>query len=380
METRNGKYRETIYYGKIRVHSPFFNRKTDAKEWLAKKKAERAKMQVMGEDYRPQSTKTFEEFAQEWFNTKILNFKSPSTIVDYQRILTKHLTPVIGKKLLREIREKDATTILRSLKDKGQSEKSISDIISIAKQVLGEAERDEEISKNPFRFFKAPKVSERDHSFWTDAEISQFLLSSRESEYYPFFVCAFYTGMRRGEIAGLTWDCIDFQNNLITVKSTRNRYGHRNTTKTGRIRYAPINTFLKNVLLQLFQKRTDATPYVFLYKNEPLDVQHIYRVFQILQEKAGIQNRIRVHDTRHTFASLFMMKGLGTLYDLANILGHSDTKMTQRYAHLSKQHLSVRTENMKFGMEDELFSKTSPIHPTSIVGVALVVKIEGLFF
>jgi len=54
--------------------------------------------------------------------------------------------------------------------------------------------------------------------------------------------------------------------------------------------------------------------------------------------QAGIAN-IRFHDLRHTFASWYMMNG-GDLYKLAKILGHSNIKMTERYAKLSKQHIA----------------------------------------
>lgn len=49
--------------------------------------------------------------------------------------------------------------------------------------------------------------------------------------------------------------------------------------------------------------------------------------------------RIRIHDVRHTYASLFMMSG-GNLYDLKKVLGHVDVKTTERYAHLSSDHLA----------------------------------------
>jgi site-specific recombinase XerD len=60
--------------------------------------------------------------------------------------------------------------------------------------------------------------------------------------------------------------------------------------------------------------------------------------FEDLLERAGIQD-FRFHDLRHTFASRYMMKG-GDLYELAKILGHSNIKMTERYAKLAKQHIA----------------------------------------
>jgi site-specific recombinase XerD len=61
-------------------------------------------------------------------------------------------------------------------------------------------------------------------------------------------------------------------------------------------------------------------------------------VFEDLIEKADIEN-FRFHDPRHPFASWYMMNG-GDLYELAKILGHSNIKMTERYAKLARQHIA----------------------------------------
>jgi integrase len=60
--------------------------------------------------------------------------------------------------------------------------------------------------------------------------------------------------------------------------------------------------------------------------------------FEDLLERAKIEN-FRFHDLRHTFASWYMMNG-GDLYELARILGHSNIKMTERYAKLARKHIA----------------------------------------
>ena len=66
--------------------------------------------------------------------------------------------------------------------------------------------------------------------------------------------------------------------------------------------------------------------------------QRVEGSFDDLLERAGIKD-FRFHDLRHTFASWFMMNG-GDLYELAKILGHSNIKMTERYAKLARQHIA----------------------------------------
>ncbi len=366
MEIRNGKFRESIWIRNKKITSPSFTRKTDALTWKAMMRTQREKQLALGEEYKVQSKRSFADFSLEWLEGKIKPSCKPSTYKDYEQGLRCHLNPVLGTTLLKDIRIKDADQVVISLTKKGNNPKRIGDMLTLLKQILNEAERREEIIKNHLRHYKGPKVPQLQFKFWSSSEISQFLLHCQTNPFYPFFVTAFYTGMRKGEIAALTWECVDFEKNLITVKGTLDKFGHRESTKTGRIRYVPMNDFLKGILLQHFKNRSEASKYVFLSNGMPIDTNHLYRVFGRIQKQAGIANRIRMHDTRHTFASQFMMKG-GALYDLSQILGHTDTKMTQRYAHLSPQHLSMATKHLQFGMEGELSRDFTPILPQSNV-------------
>ena len=92
----------------------------------------------------------------------------------------------------------------------------------------------------------------------------------------------------------------------------------------------------------------------------------IYRDFDKAQKKAGIQTRLRFHDLRHTFASQFMMNG-GNVFDLQKLLGHTDIKMTMRYAHYSPEHLQSAMKGFELGHLSE---------PTHILPTASKWKIE----
>ncbi|MGZ3695749.1 MAG: tyrosine-type recombinase/integrase, partial [Bdellovibrionota bacterium] len=88
----------------------------------------------------------------------------------------------------------------------------------------------------------------------------------------------------------------------------------------------------------------------FVFSDEagnPVDAHHLCRVFHRSQKKAGFSRLIRFHDMRHTFASHFMMNG-GNIYDLQKLLGHSTLEMTQRYAHMSPDHLEKAIQIVSF--------------------------------
>lgn len=132
------------------------------------------------------------------------------------------------------------------------------------------------------------------------------------------------TGMRLGEILRLDWKDIDLANNII----------HIYVAKSGYQREVPIMPSLKALLL-----RMEPQPYGKVFN---ISVKQVTADFKQALKQAGIQD-IRFHDCRHTFASHFMMSG-GSITDLQRILGHSDLKLTQRYAHLSPTYLRKSIE------------------------------------
>lgn len=174
--------------------------------------------------------------------------------------------------------------------------------------------------------------------FWIKAEINQFLIANKNDQLLPFFFVAVHSGLRLAELCGLKWDRIDFANNQISVTRTRDKYGLKETTKTKIKRFVPMTNEVRALLLAL-HKRNLGNPYIFLEKDgSEVKYAHVYRRFGKAQTKAGITNKIRFHDLRHSFASNYMMNG-GNVFDLQKLLGHTDIKMTMRYAHLTPDHL-----------------------------------------
>ena len=139
---------------------------------------------------------------------------------------------------------------------------------------------------------------------------------------------ALTTGMRIAEIFALKWSDILYREQLIAVRSK---------LKGGKMRYAPMPLELaaeiKHFPAVLGEDR------IFPPKRGAKgERQRVERSFETILRMAGISD-FRFHDLRHTFASWYMMNG-GDLYELAKILGHSNIKMTERYAKLGKQHIA----------------------------------------
>lgn len=136
------------------------------------------------------------------------------------------------------------------------------------------------------------------------------------------------TGMRRGEIFRLEWRDILYNEGLIVVRAK---------LKKGTVRHVPMPPELAEEIRRypavLGEDR--------ILPPEPGATsgrQRADKSFHELLERAKIRD-FRFHDLRHTFASWYMMNG-GDLYELAKILGHSNIKMTERYAKLGRQHIA----------------------------------------
>ena len=136
------------------------------------------------------------------------------------------------------------------------------------------------------------------------------------------------TGMRAAEIFGLRWSDVMYSEGLLAVRAK---------LKGGKMRYVPMLPELAGELRRfpavigedrIFPPKPGATS----------GRQRVEGSFEDLLERAAIKD-FRFHDLRHTFASWYMMNG-GDLYELAKILGHSNIKMTERYAKLARQHIA----------------------------------------
>jgi integrase len=142
----------------------------------------------------------------------------------------------------------------------------------------------------------------------------------------PIVLLAINTGMRRGEIFNLGWGDVDLVSNMVTIKGKKSKSGHT--------RYVPLNDEVRETLL-LWKGMSGGSGLVFPSKDgNPLD--NVRRAWGTALEMAEITD-FRFHDLRHHFASRLVMEGTD-LNTVRELLGHSDIKMTLRYAHLSPEH------------------------------------------
>jgi integrase len=141
------------------------------------------------------------------------------------------------------------------------------------------------------------------------------------------------TGARQGEILGLEWRHVDFENKLANLQETKN----------GRPRSISLADPLVDELKRLYEKRISSKKLVFASRTAfgRIDIK---KAWQQALNRAGIED-CRFHDTRHTFCTLAARQGASNL-ELATAMGHRTLGMLQRYTHLDVQVTKKFSKNI----------------------------------
>ena len=158
-------------------------------------------------------------------------------------------------------------------------------------------------------------------------ELMPSLKAVRFSDHVEAIVLlAMNTGMRRGEMLSLQWKQVDLINKVVTITSEN--------SKSKKIRHIPLNGEAFNALSD-WRDQTKTKKYVF--ESTPgVPFKDIKKGFLAVLKDADIEG-FRFHDLRHHFASKLVMAGVD-LNTVRELLGHTDLKMTLRYAHLAPEH------------------------------------------
>lgn len=346
IKRKNGySYRARIVLPNKQRVSKSFTRKVDAQKWERQYRYQIQAGLIDGSqlDHRI----TFNELVRLWYTAKIQPVKSERTLCNYRSDVRVHLLPWLANLPIQKIQRSHGDQLVLRMKAINCAHRTINKILTRFKQILNFAVEEQLLIANPLARFPSLKEPPKQDTYLTAKEIQQLLVANNQEWIYPILVLALNTGMRLGELSGLCWDRINFDSGLIEVTRNMTQEGLKETTKTNLKRFIPMNPTVVHLLRDLMRQQKHPQFILVNAKGKPLDVNHVsQRAYKRALKRAGVSN-IRFHDLRHTFASHFMMNG-GNIYDLQKILGHTDMKMTMRYAHLSPTHLKEAIKVVEF--------------------------------
>jgi integrase len=276
---------------------------------------ERAKVQEAKETgYVPM---TFKEAAKEYIDRQ-RSLVSPKEYERQESILENHLKPFFAGKL--QTISKRLVEEYVTLRSRKCSPATIRKEVGVLKHLLNWAVEGGVIPSNPAAKITMPRAPAGRLRYLQPTELQAALVHC-PPWIRPVVLLAVSTGMRRGEILGLRWMDVDLLHRQVNLPQTKNGKGR--------------TVYLNEMALDVFRSLaldTETRPDepVFGLEATPEEVS---MCFMRACRRAGITN-FHLHDLRHTFATWLRQSGV-QLDEIARQLGHSDLRMTQRYAHLA---------------------------------------------
>lgn len=289
---------------------------------------------------------SFEQFAWFWFETHVQVHNKPSMIAKVTYTLTNKLIPFFGKKPLDQIKTIHIEKYKAQQAKKGLANKTINNELSVLGKCLRDAKRWHNLDSIPDVILL--KVPPADYDFLTTGECRQ-LLEELSGIWFEIVYVALKTGLRRGELRGLRWRDINFANKSLTVRHSWCSVKQALLSPKGnRTRMVP----LPDDVIELLRRRQQREGFVFEVRGNVFQPGTLGQELASACRRSGLR-RVTLHILRHSYASHLAMKGV-PIAVIQKLLGHTDIKVTMRYAHLSQASLNDVVEHLQQPIVDSL--------------------------
>jgi len=272
----------------------------------------------------------------------------PSTYFSYVQHVECHLVPHIGNQRLQTLSGAQINvlyaTLARCGKQNGQglSPRTIHHVHAVLHRACRDAVRWNRLSRNPVEAADPPRISDALHEMttWSAKQLAAFLDSVRDSRLHPLWHTLAMTGLRRGEALGLRWEDVDLENARLSVRRALIPCGREvvaSEPKTARGRRSvaldgeTVEVLRGQAARQLEEQTgsedwTDSGLVFTKDDGEALHPEDVTRYFRIAVRKAMLP-RIRLHDLRHTHATLALAAGIHPKV-VSERLGHATVSFT----------------------------------------------------
>ena len=299
---------------------------------------------------------SFYKLGQDFLFSRKLKEDEVSTLRFYNNILNKYLFPAIGHLNVDKITPDFLMNAFSRFREhrfqNGAkiSQKQYNHIVKTLRTVLNYGMKNMKCSFNPANAIETIKIAEQPFTFMEKEKVIDFLTfvkGNKRSYLVPYYVylVGFNLGLRIGEIIGLKWNKIDFENKSIMISEIWDKTVKviKKYTKSKKYRILFMNEVIENALREI-KVIYPNSEYVFpnYSSNGHINYRNFYsRMFKKDIEEFGIKN-FDLHGMRHTFAILYLMNK-GYPQDLQLILGHESITTTMRYVKFANDYLKSKT-------------------------------------
>ena len=319
----------------------------------SKKDAEKRLSEILHQldtgNYMKPGKTTVADYLTTWLQDYVKPNLSPRGYERYESIVRVHLVPAIGSIPLTQLRSNHLQKHYSAMLEAGLSPRSVRYDHVVLHKALATALKWGLITRNVADGVDAPRAKRPDMQTWDEAEVNQFLEAAKDTQYFALFYTALFTGARRSELLALRWQDIDFIFCQVYVNRSMHHlqdgsyiFTQPKSEKSRRTIALPPSAFL---VLQDYQKQKETeglllgmplkdTDLVFSALGKPLRPNTVSRAWAMLAVKVGVRV-IRLHDARHTHASLMLKQGIHPKI-VQERLGHSTISITlDTYSHVA---------------------------------------------
>ena len=332
--------RYTDRYGKTRQHRLADARDVTLTQARGLADAARNRIALGGDPAEDRAAQrqvpSFAAFAEEQYLPFVRSYKRSARCDE--GLLRNHLIPRFGHKRLDEIRPADISRMMRERLDEGAAPGSVNRLTILMRYMFNLAVRDWSVpglSENPTKGIPLLPENNKIARYLSAEEIGRLFAGARASpnRMLPYIVAfLLFTGARRNEVIKARWSQIDRGRAQWRIPSP----------KSGEARHVPLGVSALRVLdLVAEETREIGADCIFPNPKTGKPYVSVFEPWDKARRRAGLPH-VRLHDLRHSYAAFLVNNGR-SLYEIKELLGHTQISTTQRYAHLSQETLLEAT-------------------------------------
>lgn len=294
---------------------------------------------------------TVGDFLDQWLNDYVVPNLSPTVIKNYRFIINNHMKPRLGKIVLTSLNRQKIDQYYSDILKTGLKAQTVRHHHTLLHKALESAIGWNLLNRNPAHGIKPPRVQKVEMLTYEPHEVVKFLDQAKTTEYYAMFHLAFHEGLRRSELLGLRWKDVDLVFGTVSVNRAMHMmkgreivYRQTKTTKSTRsIPFTPSSYGVikdhydkcKDILKQIGKNLTDDDlVFQHLDTGEPYRPDNLTKSWSRIAKIANLKH-IRLHDARHTMATIMLKMGIHPKI-VQERLGHSSIQITlDTYSHVT---------------------------------------------
>lgn len=348
---KDAKAKEKPWYFSISYKENGKYKKMLRRGFKTKKEAEAAMVEAQNSmnkgTYIEPSKELYSKFMEGYLKDKAPNVKR-RTLEMYSLLVNNHILPFLGHHELAKITPRHIQDLYNHLHETGRlSDENIQKCHTIINESLNKAVSWDMLTKNPAAVVDRPKAQKKEMGVWEIEEAHKFLQEAKEDRYYLAFLLAITTGMRQGEILGLRWKDVDFDNKILSINQilshdAKELQAGTKTDSGSRTVAIDQQTAdeLKKVHRRYLAEKLHAAPGMYVDNDlvictqvgTPVTPRNLMRSYYRYIERSGVK-KIRFHDLRHTHATMLLKENINPKIVIER-MGWSDAKMLDRYQHV----------------------------------------------